>query len=77
MVDAVIDIDRVVDMRGIERLLVSIDAQLPLDQVEQQILSVARSPFHRYDNMLWVRGIKTYMDGGMLTGSAYMLQPWG
>jgi predicted amidohydrolase YtcJ len=55
----------------------SIDAQLPLDQVEQQILSVARSPLHRYDNMLWVRGIKTYMDGGMLTGSAYMLQPWG
>jgi predicted amidohydrolase YtcJ len=27
--------------------------------------------------MLWVRGIKTYMDGGMLTGSAYMLKPWG
>jgi len=27
--------------------------------------------------MLWVRGIKTYLDGGMLTGSAYMLKPWG
>jgi hypothetical protein len=26
--------------------------------------------------MLWVRG-KTYMDGGMLTGNPYMLQPWG
>ena len=27
--------------------------------------------------MLWLRGIKIYLDGGMLTGSAYMLQPWG
>ena len=55
----------------------SLDAQLPLEQIEQRILAVARSPLHQYNNMLWVRGIKTYMDGGMLTGSAYMLQPWG
>jgi predicted amidohydrolase YtcJ len=27
--------------------------------------------------MLWLRGTKSYMDGGMLTGSAYMLKPWG
>ena len=27
--------------------------------------------------MLWLRGIKTFLDGGMLTGSAYMRQPWG
>ena len=27
--------------------------------------------------MLWLRGIKTFLDGGMLTGSAYMLRPWG
>ncbi len=27
--------------------------------------------------MLWVRGLKVFLDGGMLTGSAYMLQPWG
>jgi predicted amidohydrolase YtcJ len=27
--------------------------------------------------MLWLRGIKSYLDGGMLTGSAYMLKPWG
>ena len=58
-------------------VMCSVDAQMPLDQIEQRILAVARSPLHPYDNMLWVRGIKTYMDGGMLTGSAYMLQPWG
>jgi len=27
--------------------------------------------------MLRVIGIKTYLDGGMLTGSAYMSRPWG
>jgi predicted amidohydrolase YtcJ len=27
--------------------------------------------------MLWLRGIKVFLDGGMLTGSAYMREPWG
>ncbi len=58
-------------------VMYSVDAQLPLDKIEERILSAARSPLHRYDNLLWVRGIKTYLDGGMLTGSAYMIQPWG
>ena len=40
-------------------------------------LSAAASPLHRYNNMLWLRGIKSFLDGGMLTGSAYMLLPWG
>jgi len=54
-----------------------VDAQLPLDQITARIRSAARSPLHRYNNMLWLRGIKTFLDGGMLTGSAYMLLPWG
>lgn len=29
------------------------------------------------DDHLRIIGIKTYLDGGMLTGSAYMRQPWG
>ncbi len=58
-------------------VMYSVDAQMPLDKIEERILSAARSPLHRYNDMLWVRGVKTYMDGGMLTGSAYMLQPWG
>ena len=41
------------------------------------MLAAANSPLHKPNDMLWVRGIKTYLDGGMLTGSAYMLQPWG
>jgi predicted amidohydrolase YtcJ len=54
-----------------------VDAQLPLDQITARIQSAARSPLHLYNNMLWLRGIKTFLDGGMLTGSAYMLLPWG
>jgi predicted amidohydrolase YtcJ len=55
----------------------SVDAQMPMDQIEARMLKASQSPLHRYNNMLWVRGTKSYMDGGMLTGSAYMLQPWG
>jgi predicted amidohydrolase YtcJ len=58
-------------------VMYSVDAQLPLDQIQERMLAASRSPLHEYNTMLWVRGIKTYMDGGMLTGSAYMLQPWG
>ena len=58
-------------------VMYSVDAQMPLDKIEARMLAAARSPLHRYNNMLWVRGTKSYMDGGMLTGSAYMLQPWG
>jgi predicted amidohydrolase YtcJ len=58
-------------------VMYSVDAQMPLDQIEARMLKAARSPLHAYNNMLWVRGTKSYMDGGMLTGSAYMLQAWG
>src|ERR1035438_10931669 len=54
-----------------------VDAQLPLDEITTRIVAAAASPLHRYNNMLWLRGIKTFLDGGMLTGSAFMLQPWG
>ncbi|MFN7995001.1 MAG: amidohydrolase [Bryobacteraceae bacterium] len=55
----------------------SVDAQMPLDQIQARILKASQDPLHKYNDMLWVRGIKNYLDGGMLTGSAYMLQPWG
>jgi len=58
-------------------VMYSVDAQMPLDQIQARMLKAARSPLHQYNNMLWVRGTKSYMDGGMLTGSAYMLKPWG
>ena len=55
----------------------SVNAQDSLEAIEKRIHQLADSPHHKYDNRLWQRGIKVYLDGGMLTGSAYMRQPWG
>lgn len=46
-------------------------------EVEAGIQRAADHPLHQYNNRLWLRGIKVFLDGGMLTGSAYMRQPWG
>jgi predicted amidohydrolase YtcJ len=55
-----------------------IDTVGPSETVLSNIRKVAEHPlFTNGDNFLRIIGIKTYMDGGMLTGSAYMRQPWG
>lgn len=46
-------------------------------EVEKRLLAAANHPLHKYDPMLWLRGVKVFLDGGMLTGSAYMREPWG
>ncbi|MGH7943461.1 MAG: amidohydrolase [Opitutaceae bacterium] len=38
---------------------------------------IARSPLRQDDAWLHLIGTKVLLDGGMLTGSAYMLKPWG
>jgi len=48
-----------------------------LDAVESSIRKVAEDPLVKGDDWLKIIGIKTYLDGGMLTGSAYMREPWG
>lgn len=45
--------------------------------VERAIEEVANHPLRKGDDMLRIIGTKTYLDGGMLTGSAWMRQPWG
>ena len=47
------------------------------EEIEKGIQKAADHPLHKYDPMLWLRGIKVFLDGGMLTGSAYLRQPWG
>lgn len=49
----------------------------PLEEVLQRIRKVAANPLCQGGPMLRVTGIKTVLDGGMLTGSAYMRKPWG
>jgi predicted amidohydrolase YtcJ len=55
-----------------------VDTVGPLAEVQARIRLVAEDPLFKHSNE-WLRliGIKTYLDGGMLTGSAYMRQPWG
>lgn len=55
-----------------------IDTGGDLDAIKTNIRRVAADPlFQRKDSLLRIVGIKTYLDGGMLTGSAYMQEPWG
>jgi predicted amidohydrolase YtcJ len=54
-----------------------VEAQAPFDRIEAAIKEAAAHPLHQHSDMLWLRGIKVFLDGGMLTGSAYMRQPWG
>jgi predicted amidohydrolase YtcJ len=49
----------------------------PLDKILEQIRQVAAHPLRRGGPRLRLIGIKTYLDGGMLTGSAYLREPWG
>ena len=58
-------------------LAYGVDAQAPIDRIEAAIREAAAHPLHQHDDMLWLRGIKAFLDGGMLTGSAYMHEPWG
>ena len=54
-----------------------IDTIGPIEQIQERIRQVARNPLREGGTMLRIIGIKTFLDGGMLTGSAYMRQPWG
>lgn len=50
----------------------------PIEKIQQRIREVAKHPlFTNPGPMLRIVGIKTFLDGGMLTGSAYMQRPWG
>jgi predicted amidohydrolase YtcJ len=54
-----------------------IDTLGDVEGIKKNIRRVAADPLHKGSPMLRIVGIKTYLDGGMLTGSAYMREPWG
>ena len=55
-----------------------IDTIGPIAGIQANIRRVAQNPlFKEQDAWLRIIGIKTFLDGGMLTGSALMLEPWG
>ena len=61
------------------RMMIShgVDAQSKLEAVQEAIKKVAAHPLRKEDSRLRIIGVKCYLDGGMLTGSAYMREPWG
>jgi len=54
-----------------------INAQGPWENIEKGVKFARNHPLREYNSWLWLRGIKFFLDGGMLTGSAYMKKPWG
>ncbi|MFM8890698.1 MAG: amidohydrolase [Planctomycetia bacterium] len=47
------------------------------DRVAEAVAAVGRHPLRREDPLLRIVGTKIWLDGGMLTGSALMREPWG
>jgi predicted amidohydrolase YtcJ len=47
------------------------------DRVAEAIAALGRHPLRREDPLLKLVGTKIWLDGGMLTGSALMQEPWG
>ena len=48
-----------------------------LEEIIRDIHNVAENPLRSGSPMLRLIGIKTFLDGGILSGSAYMRKPWG
>ncbi|MBL9080248.1 MAG: amidohydrolase [Planctomycetales bacterium] len=48
-----------------------------VEKLVENIKAVAKEPLVKGGPMLRIVGIKCFLDGGMLTGSAYMREPWG
>lgn len=58
--------------------IVTVDADFSqADAIFSVIDRLAASPLRQDDGWLRLNGTKIWLDGGMLTGSAYMLEPWG
>lgn len=55
----------------------SVDAGGKTESVQERIRMWGKHPLRAKNNWVRVIGTKSFLDGGMLTGSAYMRQPWG
>ena len=59
------------------RASVGVDNSASIAATTERLKEIARHPARRPDPWVQIVGIKTFLDGGMLTGSAYMREPWG
>jgi len=56
---------------------VSASSRRKISDIQKQIRAISKHPLRAKDPYLRIIGIKTFLDGGMLTGSAYLRKPWG
>lgn len=48
-----------------------------VEEVQKRIRKIAENPLCKGSPMLRIVGVKAFLDGGMLTGSAFLREPWG
>jgi predicted amidohydrolase YtcJ len=76
-------IDNYAELKMADRLSVrmrvshALDAGGKLTAIQEELRRIAKHPLRKDDPELQIIGVKCFLDGGMLTGSAYMRQPWG
>lgn len=60
------------------RMSRSLKVDQPIEKVVADLDKLAADPaFTTDDDLVRILGVKVFLDGGMLTGSAYMREPWG
>ena len=78
---ASVDRYRGLEQNGHLTARVAISSQVGIDgsteEITAAIRKVADDPLVDSEGLVRIIGIKTFLDGGMLTGSAYMREPWG
>jgi predicted amidohydrolase YtcJ len=56
----------------------TLDSSQDIPDIQNEIKRIAQLPLHiEKDPLIQLIGVKTYSDGGILSGSSYMLEPWG
>lgn len=55
----------------------ALDGSARLEAIEEKLRQIAAHPLVKPNEMLQIIGVKSFLDGGMLTGSAYLREPWG
>jgi predicted amidohydrolase YtcJ len=59
------------------RASVSVDNQASVEATRARLKEISRHPARQENAWVHIVGVKTFLDGGMLTGSAYLREPWG
>lgn len=77
------DISRYSKLKSEQRLSVrlrlshALDGSAKIEAIEERLRQIIAHPLTQPDEQLQIIGVKSFLDGGMLTGSAYMREPWG